>query len=288
MPALFGQIDDDHSIEHGPGSVLAALDMALTEKPDELILQEMSETESAHDAIRSIAHDTPRSLTGSDSTSDWLRRRAVKVKQRFRKTTRGAHASRRRQRTSPRPTDDVGRFFGIDPEASTSDGCTSDDWITSDFSAGSCSEPESEVSDTEARGFIPLYACEEEDEESMSMLDNSEKVINTFIKRHNCYVSHERLQETVLDMGISRSNCADYIVAFELLDRGKGYITWQDVRRTMEFTLQRPVPESEAQDLVTQVTGKRGKPMNFFDFLRFSSTSNERLLNSLQPVVLHL
>ena len=34
---------------------------------------------------------------------------------------------------------------------------------------------------------------------------------------------------------------ADHIEAFELLAKGKGYITWRDIKSTMESTLQHTV-----------------------------------------------
>merc|ERR1719359_812570 len=87
---------------------------------------------------------------------------------------------------------------------------------------------------------------------------------------------------------LSIRDMADHIEAFELVAKGKGYITWRDIKSTMESTLQHKVSEGEAKALVQGVTGSAGRPMNLFDFIRFATTSSTNFMYSVQPVVLHL
>jgi len=95
---------------------------------------------------------------------------------------------------------------------------------------------------------------------------------------------HTAMQE----FNLSTRDLADHIEAFELLAKGKGYITWRDIKSTMESTLQHMVTDGEAQALVQGVTGHAGRPMNLFDFIRFATTSSANFMYSLKPVVLHL
>lgn len=141
-----------------------------------------------------------------------------------------------------------------------------------------------------ARFFPSVGVCPEEDndEDDFRGNKNGERIVAAFIKMHSEYATERRMQTAITEFNLSVRDMADHIEAFELLAKGKGYITWRDIKATMESTLQHKVTDGEAQALVQGVTGHAGRPMNLFDFIRFATTSSTNFMYSVQPVVLHL
>jgi len=141
-----------------------------------------------------------------------------------------------------------------------------------------------------ARFFPSVGVCPEEDNDDDDFRGNKngERIVAAFIKMHSEYATERRMQTAIAEFNLSVRDMADHIEAFELLAKGKGYITWRDIKATMESTLQHKVTDGEAQALVQGVTGHAGRPMNLFDFIRFATTSSTNFMYSLQPVVLHL
>jgi hypothetical protein len=139
--------------------------------------------------------------------------------------------------------------------------------------------------------FVPsVGVCPEEDndEDDFRGNKNGERIVAAFIKMHPEYATEMRMDTAIKAFNLSIRDMADHIEAFELVAKGKGYITWRDIRSTMESTLQHKVSEGEAKALVQGVTGSAGRPMNLFDFIRFATTSSTNFMYSVQPVVLHL
>lgn len=158
--------------------------------------------------------------------------------------------------------------------------------------SGSCSETDGFCSDNNPLRFYPrVGVCPEEEEGEEDAKTSGERIVSAFMKLHPEYVTETRTQVAMKEFKLTVHDMADHIEAFELLAKGKGYITWKDVKGTMQSTLQHSVSDAEAKALVQGVTGSPGKPMNLFDFIRFARTSLPRegsLESSLQPVVLHL
>lgn len=156
--------------------------------------------------------------------------------------------------------------------------------------SGSCSENQSDVDDCSMTRFFPrVGVCPEEEEDDEDRRGpTGERIVSAFMKLHPEYVTETRMQTAMKEFKLTVQDMADHIEAFELLAKGKGYITWKDVKGTMQSTLQHAVSDAEAKALVQGVTGSPGKPMNLFDFIRFARTSSQSLESSLQPVVLHL
>lgn len=144
--------------------------------------------------------------------------------------------------------------------------------------------------ETFARFFPSVGVCPEEDngEDDTRGNKNGERIVAAFKKMHPEYVTDVRMHTAMQEFNLSTRDMADHIEAFELLAKGKGYITWRDIKSTMESTLQHTVTDGEAQALVQGVTGHAGRPMNLFDFIRFATTSSTNFMYSLKPVVLHL
>lgn len=144
--------------------------------------------------------------------------------------------------------------------------------------------------ETFARFFPSVGVCPEEDngEDDTRGNKNGERIVAAFKKMHPEYVTDVRMHTAMSEFNLSKRDMADHIEAFELLAKGKGYITWRDIKSTMESTLQHTVTDGEAQALVQGVTGHAGRPMNLFDFIRFATTSSTNFMYSLKPVVLHL
>jgi hypothetical protein len=139
--------------------------------------------------------------------------------------------------------------------------------------------------------FVPsVGVCPEEDndEDDFRGNKNGERIVAAFIKMHPEYATEMRMDTAIKAFNLSIRDMADHIEAFELVAKGKGYITWRDIKSTMESTLQHKVSEGEAKALVHGVTGSAGRPMNLFDFIRFATTSSTNFMYSVQPVVLHL
>jgi len=155
--------------------------------------------------------------------------------------------------------------------------------------SGSCSETDYNE-ETLTRFYPRVGVCPEEEEgdEDLTRNRNNERIVSAFTKLHPEYVTETRMQTAMKEFKLTVQDTADHIEAFELLARGKGYITWKDVKGTMQSTLQHVVSDAEAKALVQGVTGSPGKPMNLFDFIRFARQSSQSLEDSLQPVVLHL
>lgn len=141
-----------------------------------------------------------------------------------------------------------------------------------------------------ARFFPSVGVCPEEDngDDDFRGSKNGERIVAAFKKMHPEYVTDMRMHTAMQEFNLSTRDLADHIEAFELLAKGKGYITWRDIKSTMEGTLQHLVTDGEAQALVQGVTGHAGRPMNLFDFIRFATTSSTNFMYSLKPVVLHL
>jgi hypothetical protein len=144
--------------------------------------------------------------------------------------------------------------------------------------------------ETSSRFQPSVGVCPEEDndEDDFRGNKNGERIVEAFMKMHPEYATEMRMDTAIKAFNLSIRDMADHIEAFELVAKGKGYITWRDIKSTMESTLQHKVSEGEAKALVHGVTGSAGRPMNLFDFIRFATTSSTNFMYSVQPVVLHL
>merc|ERR1719409_2334221 len=130
------------------------------------------------------------------------------------------------------------------------------------WSSENLSEPDDEQPVINMEGsarFQPsVGVCPEEDndEDDFRGNKNGERIVAAFIKMHPEYATEMRMDTAIKAFNLSIRDMADHIEAFELVAKGKGYITW--------------------------------RPMNLFDFIRFATTSSTNFMYSVQPVVLHL
>merc|ERR1719440_372491 len=202
------------------------------------------------------------------SKSDFFGRLANKI-------ARSAKGMRLRQKKRHRP-------------GSASGGSDEEGWSSENLSDV---DDEQTINPESSARFVPsVGVCPEEDEgeDDFRGNKNGERIVAAFIKMHPEYATEMRMDTAIKAFNLSIRDMADHIEAFELVAKGKGYITWRDIRSTMESTLQHKVSEGEAKALVQGVTGSAGRPMNLFDFIRFATTSSTNFMYSVQPVVLHL